>query len=47
MKERFARENIKKKILVAASKNLKNTTFIRNRALYLLKIPHFKILDKS
>ena len=44
LEERFARENIKKKVLVVASKNHKNTTCIRNRALYLLKVPHFKMI---
>jgi hypothetical protein len=34
LEERFARENIKKKVLVVASENVKNTTRIRNRALY-------------
>ena len=47
LEERFARENIKKEVLVVASKYLRNTTRIRNRALYLLKVPHFKILFKG
>ena len=43
LKERFARENIKKKVLVVASKNLRNTTQIRNQTPYLIKVPYFKI----